>query len=247
MRHVQILRWEKKQLRNNQLAAKSKGCLHAMVKPQWRGTRLDPQAVAMDEPPPVREAAVNATIFLWLVAAGPGPECQGARNQGPTGLSGREDFVGSCLFIDDVPAVGSAATAPWGRTGWLRGLSWARALGDVNNILDPAVWAVSEKSSRAWSWLRAPSKTRGKFVATKMAKESSDAAPRSRGWSASAANLLQTQALLYWVSKGCRDVHGQPDRNWLTVLLIRYKMAAGLILSIKQMFLLGKNLRESSC
>lgn len=63
-------------------------------------------------PPPVREAAVNATIFLWLVAAGPGPECQGARNQGPTGLSGREDFVGSCLFIDDVPAVGSAATAP---------------------------------------------------------------------------------------------------------------------------------------
>lgn len=132
MRHVQILRWEKSDWGTISWQPKAKAAymprsnpsekepLHR-GKPGWI-PKLWPRMT-----PPVREAAVNATIFLWLVAAGPGPECQGARNQGPTGRSGREDFVGSWMFVDDVPAVGSAATAPGGGTGGLPGLSWARA------------------------------------------------------------------------------------------------------------------------
>lgn len=49
-----------------------------------------------------------------------------------------------------------------------------------------------------------------------------------------------------WVNRECCEMYRQPNQNWLTVLLIRHKMTEGLILSIKQMFLLGKNPWESS-
>jgi len=43
----------------------------------------------------VREAAVNAATFLWLVVAEPGPGCQTARRQGPQVAREGGDSAGS--------------------------------------------------------------------------------------------------------------------------------------------------------